>query len=243
MSLRKILNDTEKEWKRNTWLIFIFSVMFVISMLALFLAPSPTYLSLGGSFLRVGSIPEMNAMDVAVVVLAYLLSLFIFADAITNINLLIKANRTQNKIPKEIFSGIFKYAVKVFLIYTIAVLLALTVNVATFDSPYHNIIYPLLSFIFFLAVFFVPPAIVVDDMDTFRAVALSAKMVVAKWKLVLLWVVAALFVMSFVELTLFLLIPVSIAKYLVLAVNGLLLIPILTIFQTQVYLEKYPLSP
>ena len=243
MSLRKIINDTEKEWKRNIWVIFIFSIMFVISMLALLLAPSPTYLSLGGTYMRIGSIPEMSLTDGIVVVLAYLLSLFIFADAITNINLLIKSSRTQNKIPKEVFSGVFRYAVKIFLIYTIAVLLAFSVNVATFDSPYHNIIYPLLSFLFFLGVFFVAPAIVVDDMDTFRAVALSVKMVIAKWKLVLLWLVAALFVISFVELTLFLLTPVSIAKYLVLAVNGLLLIPILTIFQTQVYLEKYPLSP
>ncbi|HOX23114.1 MAG TPA: hypothetical protein PLL10_06585, partial [Elusimicrobiales bacterium] len=229
MSLRKIIRDTVKEWRRNTWLVFIFSLMFVISTLALFLAPTPTYLSLGGSFMRVGSIPEMTTLDIVVVAAAYLLSLFIFADAVTNINLIIKANRTLNKIPAEIFSGVYKYALKIFLIYTIAVLLSFAVNVATFDSPIHNIIYPLLSGLFFLAMFFVPPAVVMDEMDTFRAVSVSVKMLLPKWKLVLVWVLAGIVAISLVEFLTFLVFPLSIAKYIVLAANGLLVIPALTV--------------
>lgn len=243
MSIRKVIRDTIKEVRRNTWLIFIFSLMFVISLLALFLAPTPTYVSLGGAFLRVGSIPEMSFMDYIVVIGAYLISLFIFADAVTNINLIIKSNRTLTKIPAETFNGIFKYGLKIFFIYTIAVLLSFSVNVATFDSPFHDIIYSLFSFMVFLAIFFVPPAIVVDEIETFRAIIVSIKMLATKWPLVVVWALVGVFVLSLVELVLFALLPLSIAKYLIILVNGLLIIPVLTILQTQLYLEKYPLAP
>lgn len=243
MALRKIIRETAKEMRRNIRFIFVFSLMFVISILALLLAPGPTYISLGGTFLRIGSIPEMTALDVAIIVAAYLISLFIFADAVTNINLVIKANRTLSKIPAEIFRGIFRYGAKIFLIYTIAVLLSLAVNIATFESPYHNYIYPAFSLLVFLLIFFVPPAIVIDEMETVRAISLSMKMLAAKWRLVLVWVLLGLFSITFVEYVLFTLIPLPVAPYLMVLLNGLLVIPVLTIFQTELYLEKYPLSP
>ncbi len=243
MGIGKIISYTFREYRRNLWFILLFSAMFIISMLALFLAPGPTYVSLGGTYLRIGSIPELTAVDIAVIVAAYLLSLLIFADAITNINIIIKANRTLSRIPKEIFGGIFKYALKIFFVYTIAMLFVFAVNIATFNDPWHNVIFPLVSFLVFMAIFFVPPAVIIDDMDTFRAIAVSIRMLAQKWRLVLFWAVAGLAAISIIEFFLFLIIPPAIAKYLVIALNGLIVIPVLTIFQTQVYMEKYPLSP
>lgn len=243
MSMKTIIKYTFKEYKKNIWLILVFSVLFIISMLSLFLAPSPTYISFGGTFLRMGSIPELTTLDIAAIIGAYMLSLFIFSDAITNINLIIKAKRTLTTIPTEIFTGIYKYALKIFIVYTIAMLLIFAINIATFESPLHSIIYPVLSFIIFIAIFFVPPAVIIDEMDTFRAVQTSVKAILVKWRLVLVWIIAGLTVISFTELVLFAFIPVEIAKYLIIALNGLVIIPLLTIFQTQVYLEKYPLSP
>lgn len=243
MGVEKIINYTVRDYKRNLWLITLFSVMFIASMLALFLAPTPTYVSLGGNFLRIGSIPELTATDISVIVGMYLLSLFIFADAITNINLIIKANRTLNKIPADIFKGIFKYALKIFFVYTMAMLLIFAVNIATFENPVHDIIYPLFSFLVFMGMFFVPPAVIIDEMDTFRAISASLKMVAHKWRLVLFWAICGLVAVSIIELISFAIFPQAIAKYLVIALNGLVVIPVLTIFQSQVYMEKYGLSP
>lgn len=243
MGINKIIDYTFKEYRRNLWLILIFSVLFIISMLSLFLAPSPTYASLGGSYLRIGSIPELTAGDIAIIVGAYLLSLFIFADAVTNINLIIKANRTMNKMPKELFKGMFKYALKIFFVYTIAMLLVFAINIATFESTLHDLVYPVASFLVFMAIFFVPPAVIIDDMDTFHAIRASIKMLKAKWRLVLFWAAAGLIAISIIELITFAILPSSIAKYLVIAFNGLVIIPVLTIFQSQLYMEKYALSP
>lgn len=243
MGISKIIGYTFTEYRRNLWLILIFSIMFVISMLSLFLAPTPTYVGLGGNFVRIGSLQEMTSADIAVVVGAYLLSLFIFSDAITNINLIVKAKRTLNKIPAEIFGGISKYALKIFFVYTIAMLVMFAVNIALFESKMHDLLYPLASFLIFMAIFFVPPAIVIDDADTFRAVSESMKMLAAKWRLVLFWAISGLAAISIIELISFAILPPSIAKYLVIALNGLVIIPVLTIFQTQAYMEKYPLSP
>lgn len=243
MGIRKVIRYTFAEYQRNLWLILIFSVMFIASMLALFLAPTPTYVSLGGTFLRIGSIPELTTSDVAVIIAAYLISLLIFADAITNINLLVKGKRTLTKIPAEVLGGVFRYALKIFFVYTIAMLLVFAVNIATFESSLHSVIYPLASFLIFMAIFFVPPAVVIDDMDTFRAIEVSLRSIPSKWQMIVLWAVAGLAAISITELVLFAVLPPAIAKYLVIALNGLVVIPLLTIFQTQAYMEKYPLSP
>ncbi|MEW6528741.1 MAG: hypothetical protein AB1391_02535 [Candidatus Micrarchaeota archaeon] len=243
MGIRKVINYTIIEYKKNLWLILIFSVMFVISMFALFFAPMPTYTSLGAVFLRLGSIPILEIVDIVVIIVVYLASLFIFSDAITNINLIIKAKRTLTKISSEVFGGTFKYALKIFLVYTIAMLVVFGINIATFESQAHNLIYPLVSFFVFMAIFFVPPAIVIDDIDSFRAIESSIKALKTKWSLVVMWVIIGLIAITIIEFFSFLILPANIAKYIVIALNCLVLIPLLTIFQTQVYMEKYPLSP
>ncbi|MBU0586827.1 hypothetical protein KJ780_04900 [Candidatus Micrarchaeota archaeon] len=243
MGIRKVVLYTIRGYRRNLWIITLLSIMFVASMFALFLSPAATYVSLGGSYIRTTSIPQMSTFDIIVVVAAYLISLFIFADALTNINLIIKANRTVSKIPSEILSGVFKYALKIFFVYTIAALLVFAINIATYDSQLHSFIYPILSLVIFTALFFVTPAIVIDEMDTFQAIAVSIKMIIQKWKLVVAWAILGLLSLSLVEIVLFFILPYDIAKYVIMAFNGLVIIPLFTIFQTQAYMEKYPLSP
>lgn len=243
MSLRKVINYTVKEYRRNLWLITILSVMFVVSLLSLFLVPTSTYVSLGGNFIRTTSIPQMSSSDIIIIAIAYLFSLFVFSDALTNINLIIKANRTVSKIPNEMVKGMFKYALKILFVYTIAILFLFAVNIATFDMPLHTVIFPLVSLIVFAAIFFVPPAVVIDDFDTFRAVEVSIKTFKRKWLLVVVWVLMGFISISLVEGILFAIVPYEFAKYIMIALNGLILIPLLTIFQTQLYMEKYALSP
>ncbi len=122
-------------------------------------------------------------------------------------------------------------------------LLVFAINIATFESTLHDLVYPVASFLVFMAIFFVPPAVIIDDMDTFHAIRASIKMLKAKWRLVLFWAAAGLIAISIIELITFAILPSSIAKYLVIAFNGLVIIPVLTIFQSQLYMEKYALSP
>lgn len=243
MGFRKIIQHTINEYKRNLWFILLFSAMFVISTLATLLAPTPTYVSLGGTFLRIRNLPELTVPDLTIIIWAYLFSLFIFACAVSSINIIIKANRTLARIPTELFKVGLGYALRIFFIYTIVMLVIAAINIASFENPNHNLIYNVLSFLVFMAVFFVVPAIVIDDMETFNAIFVSIKLLGTKWQLVCIWALAGLIILSLIEFISFTIIPSAIAKYVVILLNGLIIIPIFTIFQTQVYLEKYPLSP
>ncbi|MBI5046370.1 hypothetical protein HZC07_01420, partial [Candidatus Micrarchaeota archaeon] len=68
-------------------LILIFSVPFILAFLMPTLVPAPTYLAIGGVFLRTGSIPELSLLDLVVTAIVYVLAVFVIADTIVNINI------------------------------------------------------------------------------------------------------------------------------------------------------------
>ncbi|MEW5996568.1 MAG: hypothetical protein AB1657_03165 [Candidatus Micrarchaeota archaeon] len=238
--LRSFNHSLEFFRERHKFVI-LFSIPFFFALLIPMLVSAPTYIALGGVFLRTGSIPELDAAQVAVTILAYLVSLYIISDSIVNVNLLIKSKKTLTKMGTEVAKAMGTYAVNIFLIYTLAALIMLVLQLLTFDFAYRGVVLPIVSMLLGLVLFFVPPAIVIDGMKMRHAVAASAVMAVRKLPHVLFWALfgaAALTVAEFV----FLFLPYPFGVYLTMLFNSVVVIPFLLIYQTFIYMKKYPLA-
>lgn len=240
--LTRTFRYAKEFYLKRLGLILVFSVPFVLAFLMPALVPAPTYLSLGGVFLRTGSLPELSVLDLVLTGAAYALSLFIISDTIVNLNIVIRSKRTLTSIKHEVAQALGTYAMRIFYIYTLALLLMFIAQLLTYENPLQNWIYPIFTLVVSALLFFVPPAVVIDNSDTPTAIRRSARMALQSPHFVLLWVFVALFSVSVVKVAGDLLFSSPFSGYFSLLVNSLLLLPFLTVLQTQMYMEKYPLA-
>ncbi len=222
-------------------LIIIFSIPFILAFLVLMFVPAPTYLSLGGVFLRTGSIPELSLIDLVVTAVGYVIAVFVIADTIVNINIIVRCKRTMTSIKQEVITAMGKYATRIFYIYTLMLLLLFIVQLLTYDNPLQSWLYPLFAFILSFLLFFVPPAVVIDNSNTAEAIRRSVDMALRNPDLVLIWTLLSLAILTFLKFFADLIFG-PYAGYFVLLVNSLIVLPFLTVLQTQMYMEKYPLA-
>jgi len=223
-------------------LIVIFSVPFILAFLIPVLVPAPTYLALGGVFLRTGSIPELSLTDIVITVVAYAIAMFVIADTIVNINIVVRSKRTLTAITNEVFGAMGTYALRIFLIYTCILLALFATQILTYDHPLQSWIYPIVAFAISFLMFFVPPAVVIDNSGVASAMKISFEMALKNPHFVLIWAFGALLVLSFVKVFGDVVFSNPFSAYFVLLVNCLLVLPFLTVLQTQMYMEKYPLA-
>ncbi|MDD5172213.1 MAG: hypothetical protein PHF60_04225 [Candidatus ainarchaeum sp.] len=223
-------------------IIVVFSIPFILAFLIPALVPAPTYLALGGVFLRTGSIPELSILDIVFTALAYAIAVFLIADTIVNINLVVRAKRTLTSIGYEVAKAMGTYAMRIFYIYTMVLLLLFIAQLVTYDNPFQSWIYPIFTLLLTGLLFFVPPAVVIDNSDTPTAIRRSVSMAVQNPHFVLLWTVVALASLSIVKVLGDIIFANPFSGYFVLLVNSLVLLPFLTVLQTQMYMEKYPLA-
>jgi hypothetical protein len=223
-------------------LIVIFSVPLILAVLILALVPAPTYLALGGVFLRIGSLPELSLQDIAITLAAYALAVFVIADTIVNINIVVRSKRTLTAISKEVLSAFGTYALRIFFVYTALLLALLVVQILAYEHPLQSWIYPVAAFAMSFLLFFVPPAVVIDNSDVPAAVAISARLALKNPHFVLIWAFAALLALSLIKLAADVVFSNPFSEYFVLLANFLLVLPFLTVLQTQMYMEKYPLA-
>lgn len=227
---------------RRLKLIFLFSIPFLLAFVLLLIVQAPTYQALGGLFNRTGSIPELSILDIILIGIAYIVSVFIIADTITNVNLIIKAKRTRNFTSSDVLSAMGKYASRIFYIYTIMLLLIFVVQLLLYENPFKEWIYPLFTFILSFLLFFVAPAVVIDNERTFSAVTKSIDMALKRPGFIVAWTLIGFVLLSFLKVFSDLILPASISPYAVLFVNSLFVLPFLIVLQTQMYMEKYPLA-
>lgn len=240
--IKRVVSNAARFYLSRMKIILLFSVPFFLSLLIPVLVPAPTYVALGGVFLRTGSIPELSIFDMLLTGLAYVVTVFLISDTIVNVNLVIKSKRTFTEIKKTVLSALGTYAMRIFYIYTIMLLLMFVFQLLTYDNPIQSVIYPLFVFVLSFLLFFVPPAVVIDHADTPTAIKRSAIMALKKPAFVLFWAVGGLFMVSLVELFALLLLPSPFSQYFVLLANSFFILPFLVVLQTQMYMEKYPLA-
>jgi len=223
-------------------IIVVFSIPFIPAFLIPVLVPAPTYLAIGGVFVRTGSIPELSLLDIIFTALAYGIAVFLIADTLVNINIVVRSKRTLTSIGHEVAQALGTYAMRIFYIYTMVLLLLFIAQLVTYDNPFQSWLYPIFTLLLTGLLFFVPPAVVIDNSDTPSAIRRSVAMAVHNPHFVLLWVVIALAGVSVAKLLGDLIFSNPFSGYFVLLVNSLILLPFLTLLQTQMYMEKYPLA-
>ena len=228
-------------YREKAGFVLLFSIPFFIAMLIPSLVSGPTFISLGAVFLRTGSIPEIDPFGMAIMLIAYLVSMFLIAESIVGITLLVKTKRTQSNPTSEVIGALKKCGMTVFLAYTLAAMLILIAQLLTFDMELRGIVLPMLMLLISFGVFFVPQAMVIDGQRLGRAIDTSYSMVRRKFADVLLWMLIGTLLLTVSALILFLL-PYPFGSYAVMLVNSLLVIPFLIIYQAQIYMKKYALA-
>ena len=235
----------------NFRLISFFSVPFLLSLIVFSLAfPLPNFVSLGGIFLRFGSVQhDLAPLDFAVTAVAFLVSLFLFSFALAAVNVVIRSQRTLNKITEYEVQRVETATFKLFLLLLAAFLSILVFNLLVADVqvssagkqvPIGPLLGSLFAFIVSLAVLFAPQAVAVDDVQIQHAVSASFRTIKHQFPLFL-------FFMAFASLVLILnawafqLLGFSLSRLLSTAVNGMIILPFLEVFKTQIYLSKYSL--
>jgi hypothetical protein len=226
---------------KNLKLISFFSIPFLIAFLIPLYVQTPTFPALGAILLRTGSLPDVSEMQAAVMLIAFLLHLLLFSFAIVAINLVIKSERTLTHIGQEVIKGIEKYVFNVFWILLTEALLFLAINLFAFELRMQETLVPVLVFLVSLPVFYVPAALVIDDLRPFRALEKSIAIVISKFPYLILWLLIGLAFLSFLGLILFAIPGFSkeTAHLLLLIINSLFLLPFLVVFQSQIYISKY----
>ncbi len=229
-------------YRKRIGLVVLFSVPFIFAFLIPVLVPAPTYLALGGVFLRTGSLPELSLLDMIITALGYAIAVFLIADTIVNINIVVRSRRTLTDIKSEVVSALGTYGMRIFYIYTLMLLLLFILQLITYDNAFQSWIYPLGSLIISYLLFFVPPAVVIDGSGTAEAIRRSASMALRKPWMFATWISLAFLVVSVTKIIGDILFSSPFSGYFVLLVNSLVLLPYLTVLQTQMYMEKYPLA-
>ena len=236
----EVIDHTFKALGMNLKWIMFFSIPFLLAFVIPMLSPLPTFVALGGTFLRTGSIPRMTELELGFVIIASVLSIFFISFALVSINIIIKHNRTLTKIPKEVIEGIENYVFSLFWILVTAELFYFVVYLLTYGYGVQETVGPLITLITSLCLFYVPAAIVIDDMRPFRAIQASLRHIRKKPVLFLLWLAIAL--VSLVALdAVFIMLKDAIpfARFILLVINSLVIVPFLIVLQTQTYLTKY----
>lgn len=223
-------------------MISLFSIPFILAFLILILASAPTYLGFGGVFLRTGSLPDMSVADLTITLLGYGIAVFLISDTIVNINLIVKSKRTMTEVKSDVIKAMSTYALRIFVIYTIMLAIMFLLQVTLYESPMQSVLYPAVLLILSLALFFVAPALVIDEASIFDAIIKSIDRVMRKPAFAVAWILIGFLALSLTKLIGDLLFSGTFSGYFVLLVNSLLVLPFLTVLQTQMYMEKYPLA-
>jgi len=243
LSLTALLEHAYEAHKMNLKLISFFSVPFLISFpLSLLL---PNFVALSGTFLRFRSVAlNFTPFDALFIALVFFASLALFAFAVTAINVVVRAQRTLNRLTHNEVEKIESCTYRMFLVFLAAFLATLAVNLAIFEYGLLGSAGPtlgvLVTFVIALLVLFAPQAIVIDDLGVWRAVEASAKIVQRRFPYFVFFLVFAGFVVLinswiFLKLESFFLG----ARYLALVTNSLLILPFLEVLKVQIYLSKY----
>jgi hypothetical protein len=240
--LTRVLRYSLQFYMERLKILALFSIPFLLAFVMLSLVAAPTYQALGGLFSRTGSIPELTLLDIIIIAIAYVVSFFIIADVITNVNLIIRSKRTLNITTTEVVSAMGRYAVRIFYIYTIMMLLIFIAQLVLYDNPFKGWLFPLFTMLLSFLLFFVAPAVVIDEEDTAGAISKSVGMALRKPGYVLAWAVIGLAVLSVIKVLSDLVLPHSLSPYVVFLFNSIIVLPFLIVLQTAMYMEKYPLA-
>jgi len=236
-----VLKLAANAYIRNWRIVSFFSIPFFLAFLIQILVPTPTYVAMGATFLRTGSMyVDLTTFDLALIVASFLISLLLVSFAVVAINLVIKSQRTFTNIRKEVMDGLEKYVVNVFWLYLSAWALMLIVNLIGYEFELNSWLMPAFGLLISLPLFYAPTAMVIDEYRPVVAMRASLGMIKRQPLMFLTWLIigiAALTLLDVIFIALAGFIPY--ARYFVLIANSFFVLPFLIMLQVQIYLTKY----
>ena len=239
MERASILAHTWEVYAQNFWLLALMAIPGFFGLAIPVLIGTPSFIALGGSYLRTGSIPDLTPMSLATMLSSLLLSLFLMGFAIVNINLVVKSQRTLTQIKKEVIASISTTTLSVFWVFLVALLLLLIIQLLGYEYGLQAILSPIIALPIGLIMLFMPTAMVIDEIRPFRAMQRSVETIISKLPLVILWNVIALILLVIIDVIFLWLIPHPFASWLVLLVNSIIILPYLVVLLAQIYISKY----
>jgi len=236
--LTKLFRETNKSFVRNIDKVILFSIPMLIAFLILYMIRLPTFPAIGGIFLRIGSLPDVTPLDAGIMILAYLVSLYFMSLVIVSINIIIKSQRTSINIKNEVLKSMKGYTLNMFFLYLLLTLMWFAIQLITYNIDYREILAPLFILIVSIPFFYAPCALVIDNVSPEKAVSRSIKHVISKPQLFIVWLVLGVVLLSLLGLVLYGTVP-SIATWVFLIINSLVISPYLIVLQINMYISKY----
>lgn len=238
--MASLLEDAWETYAKNIRLVLLFSIPFIIAFLIPLLAPLPTYISSGAIFLRSASIfLNINALGLAVIIISVFLSLLFLSFAFVAISLIVKAERTFTRNPAAVIRGIEKYTGRVFAVLLAYAFILTIVNILGFFLNLEGILTPAVGFFLFMAIFYAPTAIVIDNKPIGAALNKSLELVAKSPQYFLLWVAVLVLVVAVVDFVAIHATGTLLSSYVMLVVNSIFILPYFVIFQAEAYMKRF----
>ncbi len=237
----KTIQHTMNTYTKNFNLVIFFSIPLVIAFFIPLFVQLPTFPALGGIYLRTGSLPELELLDLLIMSISYLISLYLISLAMVNINLVVKSQRTTLNIKKEVLERMGTSTINVFFLFICFTLILFVIQLISYRLEMQNILAPILNLLATLPFFYAPAALVIDDIKPEKAIKSSLNHIKRKWiDFVLFLIIGALLIslLTFIILNLNL---GGIESLIIIILNSLILVPFLIILQTHIYIAKYSL--
>ncbi|HUB92617.1 MAG TPA: hypothetical protein VL945_01515 [Candidatus Saccharimonadales bacterium] len=240
--MASVIHDTYETYSSNLNLVLLFSIPFIIAFVIPLLAPLPTYISLGGIFLRSASIfTNLGFFGLAVIIVAFFFSLLFISFAFVAISLIVKARRTRMKIGRRAIQGIERYIGKVFLVFIIYAVMLSLANLVGYYLGIEALLTGIVGFFGFIPFFYAPSAIVVDEQRLGRAMKNSVRLVVKDPKYFVAWFVLIGIVLSLISVVFIALTGTFWSRYIILVLSSLFVLPYFVIFQAEAYMKRFPI--
>ncbi|MGC8649065.1 MAG: hypothetical protein ACP5UN_02505 [Candidatus Micrarchaeia archaeon] len=240
--MTNILKYAIDTYKKNIYLISIFSISFIIAFLILLFATLPTYSDAGGIFLRMQSLfLNMNWFNTSIIVVAVLLSLLFLSFAIVAINVIVKHSRTSTKITKEVINGLEQYTTKVFIVLLLFTLIFGLIEFTNYMFNISSLLSSLLIIVLTPFFFYTPSSIVIDDLRIVRAINMSVRFFIKRVDYFLLWLIIAVVLVSVFDFIFIVTTGTFLSRYLMFIFNSLFILPFLVVLQSQSYMNRFSL--
>jgi len=248
MHADNILAHTQSAYGKNGKLILFFSVPFLVAVPLLSLLPN--YSTLGGIFLRFGSVPaNLSLLEFGFIAAVFLVSLLLASFAIAAVNVVIRSQRTLNLMSHYEASRIELATFRLFFVLLAATLVILASNLLLLDAHVNwggklvalqPVLGSLISFVVSAAIVFVPQAIAVDDANVPQALRKSVHFALKRPKYFLLFLLGGSLLVLLNDALFLTVLPGS-ARIASMLVMAFLIVPLLEVVKTQIYLSKYTL--
>ena len=241
-----LLHHSWEVYVKNLKMLLFFSMLFVFALLVPLFSPAPTYSALGGYFLRSGSIAvyDLSLSDIIVIIVSSLISLYLLSLALVAVNLVVKSMRTRTRVSSDALRNLGRYTAVVFFVYLAVKIIEFGILSYTIANNISEFPVYVFTFLASLGLFYVAPAVVLEEKKPVSAISSSYNHILRKPGLFVLWIAVAFILLLIIKGVFYMLLEAFslstlLVQVLIVLISSLFVLPYLIILQAQMYLTKY----